>query len=44
MSEVEGTELTERQRYWFEHVQACEASGKTVAERSEEHTSELQSH
>ena len=38
MSEVEGTELTERQRYWFEHVQACEASGKTVAEYAAEHS------
>ena len=24
--------LTDRQRYWLEHIQACEASGKTVAE------------
>jgi hypothetical protein len=24
--------LTERQRYWLEHVQSCEASGKTIAE------------
>ena len=28
---VEDT-LTYRQRYWLEHVQACEASGKTIAE------------
>jgi hypothetical protein len=32
MSEVAGTTLTERQRYWLEQVRACEASGKTVAE------------
>ncbi|MCP4011118.1 MAG: hypothetical protein GY726_16580 [Proteobacteria bacterium] len=24
--------LTDRQRYWLEHVQACEASGKSMAE------------
>jgi len=24
--------LTDRQRYWLEHVQACEASGKSIAE------------
>ena len=24
--------LTDRQRYWLEHVQACEASGKSLAE------------
>jgi len=24
--------LTDRQRYWLEHVQTCEASGKTIAE------------
>ncbi len=28
---VEDT-LTDRQRYWLEQVQACEASGKTIAE------------
>jgi len=32
MSEAEGIGLTERQRYWLEQVQACEASGKTIAE------------
>jgi len=25
MNEAEGAALTERQRYWLEHVQACEA-------------------
>ena len=25
-------ELTQRQRYWLEHIQACEASGKSMAE------------
>jgi hypothetical protein len=24
--------LTDRQRYWLEHVQSCEASGKSIAE------------
>ncbi len=24
--------LTERQRYWLEHIQACKDSGKTIAE------------
>jgi len=37
MSEAEGTALTERQRYWLEQVQACEASGKTIAEYAAEH-------
>ena len=29
--------LTERQRFWLEHVQACEASGKSIAEYAAEH-------
>ncbi len=24
--------LTERQRYWLEHIQACDASGKSIVE------------
>lgn len=32
MTESVATTLTERQRYWLEQVQACEASGKKVAE------------
>ena len=36
MSNVAGTALTERQRYWRERVRACEASGKTVAEYAAE--------
>jgi hypothetical protein len=24
--------LTERQRFWLEHIQTCEASGKSIAE------------
>lgn len=37
MKEAEGATLTERQRYWLEQVQACEASGKTIAEYATEH-------
>ena len=37
MIEAEVTALTERQRYWLEQVQACEASGKTIAEYAAEH-------
>ncbi len=28
--------LTQRQRYWLEHLQACETSGKTIAEYAAE--------
>ncbi len=38
MSEAEGTALTERQHYWLKHVQACEASGKTIAAYAAEHS------
>ena len=31
MDEVEEAALTERQRYWLEQIEACEASGKTIA-------------
>jgi len=37
MSYPEGAVLTERQRYWLEHVQACIATGKTIAEYAAEH-------
>ena len=37
MVEARGSALTERQRYWLEHVQACEAAGKTIAEYAAEH-------
>ena len=36
MSDTERATLTERQRYWLEQVQACEASGKTVADYTAE--------
>ena len=29
--------LTQRQRYWLEHIQACETSGKSIAEYAAEH-------
>ena len=29
--------LTDRQRYWLEHIQACETSGKSIAEYATEH-------
>jgi hypothetical protein len=29
--------LTDRQRYWLKHVQACEASGKSIAEYAAGH-------
>ena len=29
--------LTERQRYWLEHIQACQQSGKSIAEYATEH-------
>ena len=32
MNEAERISLTERQRYWLEQIQDCEASGKTIAE------------
>ena len=32
MDSAKDTLLADHQRYWFEHIQACEASGKTVAE------------
>ncbi|MEN8132074.1 MAG: hypothetical protein ABFS45_18235 [Pseudomonadota bacterium] len=32
MDAAQETLLTDRQRYWLEHIQACEALGKTVAE------------
>jgi len=36
MRDAERATLTDRQRYWLEQVQACEASGKTVAEYTAE--------
>ena len=30
MAEIVEEKLTQRQRYWLEHLRACEASGKTM--------------
>jgi hypothetical protein len=32
MRKVKGVELTERQRYWLDQIEACAAAGKTIAE------------
>jgi hypothetical protein len=37
MSKAQGAVLSERQRYWLEQIEACEASGKTIAEYAAEH-------
>jgi len=31
MDEAEEPRLTDRQRYWLEHIKACDASGKSVS-------------
>ena len=35
-NEQEST-LTERQQYWLNHIRACEASGKSIADYAVEH-------
>lgn len=37
MDEAEGTRLTAHQRHWLEQIQACEASGKSVAAYASAH-------
>ena len=37
MNETERAALTERQRYWLEQVEACEASGKSIADYAADH-------
>jgi len=37
MDAAQGTRLTKHQRHWLEQIQACEASGKSVAEYASEH-------
>ncbi len=37
MNVAEEMKLTERQRYWLEHIRACEASGKSVTAYAAEH-------
>ena len=42
MNQVEHT-LTDRQKYWLEHVKACEASGKIISDYAREHDLDLKS-
>ncbi len=37
MDVAEEMRLTKRQRYWLEHIKACEASGKSVSSYAAEH-------
>ena len=37
MGEVPEIPLTEHQRYWLEHVRACESSGKRITEYAADH-------
>ncbi len=37
MDVAEEMRLTERQRYWLEHIRACEASGESVTAYAAEH-------
>ncbi|MEW8028541.1 MAG: hypothetical protein AB2806_12470 [Candidatus Thiodiazotropha sp.] len=37
MEEAQSPTLTERQRYWLEHIRACEASGNSIAVYTAEH-------
>ena len=37
MGDPERATLTDRDRYWLEHVQACEASGKRMTAYATEH-------
>jgi len=37
MNKAKGQALTERQRYWLNHLQACAASGTSIAEYAAAH-------
>ena len=37
MDVAEEMRLTDRQRYWLEHIRSCEASGKSVTAYAAEH-------
>ena len=37
MDKAEEGTLTERQRYWLNHIRACEASGKSIADYAVDH-------
>ena len=37
MDKAQEDSLTERQQYWLDHIRACEASGKSMADYAEAH-------
>ncbi len=37
MRDTKRATLTERERYWLEHVRACEASGKRITQYAADH-------
>ena len=37
MEEAQGIDLTARQRYWLEHIRACEAAGEAMTVYAETH-------
>jgi hypothetical protein len=41
MAKANGYTLTKHQRYWLNHIQACEASGKSIAAYAREHGLEV---
>ena len=41
MNEASEISLTEHQRFWLNHVRACEASGKRITEYATEHGLEV---
>jgi len=41
MTKANGYTLTKHQRYWLNHIQACEAAGKSTAAYAREHGLEV---
>ena len=37
MDKVQEGSLTERQQYWLNHIRACEALGKSIADYAVDH-------
>ncbi len=37
MDKAEEGSLTERQQYWLDHIRACEATGKSIADYAVDH-------
>ena len=37
MDNAQADSLTERQQYWLDHIHACEASGKSIADYAVDH-------